>query len=62
MSELKPCPFCGAEAVTREGYNPFWLVTHEEGCYFEAPGAFSKTVIPKSNEKLIQRWNTRAEE
>ena len=47
-TKLKPCPFCGGEAVVI-GVSTIWCENEDCGCEF--------TNINK--EKLIKGWNTR---
>ena len=55
---LKPCPFCGGEAVSREydernPYEPFGLIiAHAEDCFL---------ALHSSYDEYETRWNTRAD-
>ncbi len=55
MSELKPCPFCGGEALL--------LGSYERGYFVECNDCFAKTSNFGSEGKAesIVAWNTRAE-
>lgn len=55
MTELKPCPFCGAVPETFVGKFREWgLVVHRDGCLFPT---FPKHEIPKAD---FEAWNRRA--
>ena len=61
MAELiKPCPFCGGEAVqtfnTRFGYQIFCENTH---CFMNE---ITTQNIGKSEETVIEQWNNRVTE
>lgn len=59
MTELKPCPFCGGEALTT--YNTkfgFQVFCSNEKC-------FMNTIIMTSfdtEEQVIEAWNRRVEQ
>jgi Lar family restriction alleviation protein len=61
-TEIRPCPFCGSEAIVKTDQTPpcsemnehFWVKCSNADC----------SVSPKSHPKLevaIARWNTRAQ-
>ncbi len=61
MSELKPCPFCGDEAVIEqldEDYNDEWCIycLNSDGECKMQPC----TQIYETQEDAIEAWNTRA--
>lgn len=49
--ELKPCPFCGGEAVER-GHNVVWIRCRECG---------AETKAWCSSEQAKEAWNRRAD-
>ena len=51
-SELKPCPFCGCNAIV-EGYSNWWVRC--ECCLVE-------TRTFKTEAEAIEAWNRRAED
>ena len=56
MSELKPCPFCGASVeVLSDGHRTWGLVRHHDGCLFPN---MRNHEIPEYD---FEAWNTRAE-
>lgn len=60
MSELKPCPFCGGEAVIANlPHAAFgeWVV----GCSRDNPCEIQPDVWRNSKAEAIEAWNTRAE-
>ena len=62
--ELRPCPFCGAEAYLNECPNCGELnieVTHRDGCWLlEWEGAFD--IEPSERDEYVGSWNRRADE
>ncbi|MBQ7578130.1 MAG: Lar family restriction alleviation protein [Synergistaceae bacterium] len=60
MSEkLKPCPFCGCEAVLMTHYDTVYKeISHFVTCSY--CGVCTKYYL--SSEKAISAWNTRAED
>lgn len=66
MAELKPCPFCGEEAVIQ------WIEPHthtvttfipdyEGGAFIECTGC-TAAISGKTKQETITAWNTRAAE
>lgn len=56
MPELKPCPFCGGEAVVRA----FTISRSFVVCCEDCPIGF---LVPyDSEEEAVEAWNTRAVE
>lgn len=59
--ELKPCPFCGAEAVTRTYRttdNGHWITKNYvecTGCHVELPTHLAS----ENKEKAAEAWNRR---
>ena len=51
-NELKPCPFCGGDAVI-EGDTYQWIVCNNCG---------AETMGNEDIEVVIERWNRRAED
>lgn len=59
MSELKPCPFCGGEAVIRVlGGSEYICPIHKRGCVIK-PNTWLQSNLPI--KKQIQAWNRRVE-
>lgn len=62
IDKLKPCPFCGKDdtfiGVTAKG--TWWLDHYCEHAKDELSTV--TTVYGKSEEKVIERWNRRAED
>ena len=57
MRELKPCPFCGGEAVIRVNMgNEYICPIHKRGCVIE-PNTWLQSSLPIN--KQIKAWNTR---
>ena len=60
MAELKPCPFCGGEAVIRCSLGHMYISPiHRKGCFIE-PNTWLQSSKPI--EKQIEAWNRRAED
>lgn len=67
MSELLPCPFCGAKPIIDDSYltcgddSRLWLVSAEcpqcGDVYFNAVGP----TFEDAKEKVFSKWNTRHE-
>jgi len=60
MSELKPCPFCGGEAVVMiDGRSGKWTFHHDgkPNC----PAAYAHYASYETEAEAIAAWNTRAE-
>jgi len=62
MSELKPCPFCGAKETDGED-GPEILLNDDYEQNFIACGCGIKTRMckPRNISRLIKEWNTRPE-
>lgn len=59
MTELKPCPFCGGEAVIRVlGGNKYICPIHKKSCVIK-PNTWLQSSLPI--KKQIQAWNRRVE-
>ena len=57
MAELKPCPFCGGEAVIRVDMgNEYISPIHTRKCVLE-PTTWLQSNLPI--KKQIKAWNTR---
>ena len=60
MNELKPCPFCGGEAIlvelTPTPYNDQLLTYYSVGCIDCGIGFYENT-----EDEAIAAWNRRAE-
>ncbi len=53
MAELKPCPFCGGEAIHGDGHGePMIRVNHKRGC-------FLGTLAICNNDEAFEAWNRR---
>ena len=57
MSELKPCPFCGAGDWFYDGI-AFDCLEHEDDCYLYIE---STEMILRSDSNQRDKWNRRAE-
>jgi len=60
VSELKPCPFCGGEAINLHKYTE----EIEEGSYYSiysvhCPRCEAGITGGSDQKMLIKRWNTR---
>lgn len=55
MGDLKPCPFCGAEATVGETQDGNWIA----GCPDEDGCSACPTVDKDSRADAIAAWNTR---
>jgi hypothetical protein len=57
MSELKPCPFCGGEAESENGFSPmesiFYVWCSNEDCYLSPRYDGSERMF------TVEQWNTR---
>lgn len=59
MSELKPCPFCGGEAVIREQMGNLYIrPIHKRSCIMR-PDTWLLSSMPLKNQ--IKAWNRRVE-
>lgn len=59
MAELKPCPFCGGEAVIRVLMGKEYIrPIHEKSCVVK-PDTWLQASLPI--KKQIEAWNRRAE-
>lgn len=59
--KLKPCPFCGGEAVIRESLGHMYIgPIHKENCFIK-PDTWC-IAINVSLKKQIKAWNRRAED
>ena len=56
MFELKPCPFCGGEAIleTVDGNSP-------EECYIYCPECDFESGVYSEPKFIVEKWNRRAE-
>lgn len=52
MDELKPCPFCGNDAVLYEDYEGGWVI--------ECKRCFVQIWRKNSKKAAIKAWNRRA--
>lgn len=53
MAELKPCPFCGGEAIHGDEHGePMIRVNHKRGC-------FLGTLAICNNDEAVEAWNRR---
>ena len=60
MAELKPCPFCGGEAVIRVLMGKEYIrPIHKKNCVMEID-TWLKSSLPI--KKQIKAWNRRAED
>ena len=54
MAELKPCPFCGGEAIRSNGHGePIIWVNHKRGC-------FLGELVIRDFDESVSAWNRRA--
>lgn len=60
--ELKPCPFCGAEAKLHKVARDWWRIIahHEEDCIVADCHAPTAPQTPDQAELLVAAWNRRA--
>ena len=55
MTKLKPCPFCGGNAIVRNtGYDSFYVRCENDKC-----AVVSVTCNRNTSEEAIEAWNTR---
>ncbi len=54
MSELKPCPFCGASCLQ--------IVSGQPGCHYVKCESCKVTTDDTSRSRAITAWNTRADD
>lgn len=56
MTELKPCPFCGGEAIleTVDGNSP-------EECYIYCPECDFESGVYSEPKFIVEKWNRRAD-
>ena len=60
MAELKPCPFCGGEAVIRVLMGKEYILPiHKKNCVIKIDTWLQSSLPIK---KQIQAWNRRAED
>lgn len=60
MDKLKPCPFCGGEAVIRESFGNLYIrPIHKEDCLVKPDTWLISTNV--SLKKQIKAWNRRAD-
>lgn len=59
MAKLKPCPFCGSEAVITYSYSikGFQVFCDNDDCILNSLEMFDKT----TEHKAAEAWNRRAE-
>lgn len=56
MDELKPCPFCGGEAIHGDEHGePMIRVNHKRGC-------FLGTLAICNNDEAFKAWNRRVDD
>ena len=54
--ELKPCPFCGGEAIHSDEHGePMIQVNHKRGC-------FLGTLAICNNDEAVEAWNRRVDD
>lgn len=59
--ELKPCPFCGGQAMIRSARSWHYLdADHDSNCIFEVGSAIQVPASDEQRELLISDWNRRA--
>lgn len=57
--ELKPCPFCGGEATISVHDNHYQPCCANDNCI--AADLYNEWLYPRSYERAVREWNTRAE-
>jgi len=55
--ELRPCPFCGAEAKKMLYNEDMWKFLHSETCYFHKTNHFHRPHIV--HLETVGTWNAR---
>lgn len=61
IDKLKPCPFCGGEAVIRESFGQLYISPiHKEDCFVKPDTWLISTNV--SLKKQIKAWNRRADD
>ena len=59
MPELKPCPFCGGEAIIRILFGKMYISPlHKQNCIVK-PDTWLQSELPI--KKQIKAWNRRAD-
>lgn len=59
MTELKPCPFCGAEVKLEKEWADALSVFYNFNCYNCGMFCFQNECVPK--DIAIEAWNRRAD-
>ena len=63
MTELKPCPFCGGNAKTREFLSITGLTLKQKKVYYvECVVCRIRTMVELGADVAIEAWNRRAED
>jgi len=60
--ELKPCPFCGAEAFVRCRMNKYWVsACHDSSCVLCDEMFGYPPIVFGSEAGAVKAWNRRAD-
>ena len=60
MSELKPCPFCGGQAILI-GRELYFSQTNKKSYHIECSKCLVRTVEVMGKESVVKAWNWRAD-
>ncbi|MBR8471215.1 Lar family restriction alleviation protein [Burkholderia cenocepacia] len=62
MSELKPCPFCGATAAVEKIGRDWWRLKalHDDECALDSDHMLQAPHTPEGRAWVIAAWNRRA--